>query len=463
MVAGSRVLLLGFPNVGKTSLFNLLTGGFGKVANYSGITVDRKRGYLEVNQKEFPIELVDLPGILSLNPSSFDEAVTLDYLFNLKGDKIYHYILMVLDYQRLEVSLGLALAIKKVVGDHLALIINKDDEGDFNDIEREYISQRLGVRVFSVSTLKKEKAELESFLQNLDLSKEVKVQDYNSHCLPILQYFSNEKSKGGEWSLNFQNGQYFQDDCSDDLLNEVENHQREARDIINGCRELYDNHIQKTSKIDQIILRPWPGSMIFFFVFYFIFESVYRFSLPAMDLIDNVIISAGNFIDGHLASGMLKSLIIDGLMGGIGGVIIFLPQIMILFFLLNLLEQSGYIARAAAITDKMMEYFGLSGKAFLPYMSGFACAIPGIIATRSIADPRERIASIMTIPLVTCSARLPVYILLIGTFIPATKVLGIFNAQALAFFFLYFLGGFSALFMAKLFRLSLFKGTSKTL
>ena len=177
-----------------------------------------------------------------------------------------------------------------------------------------------------------------------------------------------------------------------------------------------------------------------------------------MDLSEEMVAKLGDFIGAYMSDGFLKSLVIDGVIAGVGGVVVFLPQIMILFFLLSILEQSGYISRAAVLTDKVMSTFGLNGKAFLPYMSGFACSIPAIMAARSIPNHKERAATIMTIPLITCSARLPVYVLLIGTFVPSVTYMGFVNSQALAFFFLYFLGSFAALIIAKIFRLTVYKG-----
>ena len=177
-------------------------------------------------------------------------------------------------------------------------------------------------------------------------------------------------------------------------------------------------------------------------------------------MIESAVSIAGDFVGGYLPDGLFKSLVIDGVFAGVGGVLVFLPQIAILFFLLSLMEQSGYISRAAFITDKIMSYFGLNGKAFLPFLSGFACSVPAIMSTRTIEDKGERMATLMTIPLITCSARLPVYVLLIGTFIPSYYIFGIFNSQALALFFLYFLGSIVALIMAKIFRLSFFKSKS---
>jgi len=246
-------------------------------------------------------------------------------------------------------------------------------------------------------------------------------------------------------------------------LNFIEKFQRQARDLkaSYAVGEGRDK-IVLSNKIDNFVLHPYIGGFIFLAIFYLIFHSIYTVSTPFMDMIDGAVGGLGEYIGALLPEGQLNSFIVDGVIAGVGGVVIFLPQIVILFFLLSLLEQSGYISRASIITDKIMSIFGLNGKAFLPFMSGFACSVPAIMATRTIADKRERMATLMVIPLITCSARLPVYVLLIGTFIPSKTILGIFNSQALAFFFLYFLGSITALIIAKLFRLSFFKGKTNS-
>ena len=180
-----------------------------------------------------------------------------------------------------------------------------------------------------------------------------------------------------------------------------------------------------------------------------------------MGFIEDSMMNIANFVAPFIPAGIFRDIFVDGVMAGLSGVVVFLPQIMLLFFLLSLLEESGYIARASLVADRVMGLFGLSGQAFLPYLSSFACSIPGIMATRTINDKKERLATLMTIPLITCSARLPVYILLVATFVPAQKIGGVLSLQALAFFGLYFLGSFCALFMAKIFRLTYFKGKSQ--
>jgi ferrous iron transport protein B len=238
-------------------------------------------------------------------------------------------------------------------------------------------------------------------------------------------------------------------------------YQTEARKIAVEVDQSIDPKILSlTRKIDGVVLHPIFGGAIFFGIFYLVFHAIYTWSSPLMDAMEALVGSLGELLAGVVHVEWMKSLLVDGILGGVGGVVVFLPQIVILFFLISLMEQSGYISRAAFITDRSMSWFGLSGRAFLPFLSGFACAIPSIMAARNIANKKERMATMMVLPFITCSARLPVFILLIGTFIPARTVYGIFQTQALALFFLYFLGSIIALVSAKLLRLSLFKGKS---
>ncbi|GIW22639.1 MAG: hypothetical protein KatS3mg068_1646 [Candidatus Sericytochromatia bacterium] len=247
------------------------------------------------------------------------------------------------------------------------------------------------------------------------------------------------------------------------IIEKMKKYQLQARYIIN---EVIGNKTLKIAdisyKIDKVLLHPVKGFIFFVLIFFLVFQSLYTFSQPLMSFLENSISEIGNFVGKFIENETLKSLVVDGIFAGVGGVLVFLPQIMILFFLLSLMEQSGYISRAAFITDKFMSYFGLNGKAFLPFLSGFACSVPAIMATRTIPDKAERMATLMVLPFITCSARLPVYVLLIGIFIPSYKIFGFIDTQGLALFFMYFLGSFIALIFAKIFRLSFFKSKSKS-
>ncbi len=445
------ILLLGFPNAGKSTVFNLLSGGKRKVTNYSGITVDAASSELKSNS-QYPedqkLSICDLPGTYDINPTSIDEGITLSSLIN--KEQPFHLVAVVVDSERLEASLSLTMGLKEYLGENLVIIINKDDHKEFNRDKCKTIEQETGLKVISVSSRDPNSRELDRFLRDsakpeaLKLNKKLEVNE------EALQYIPTKLHT----EINII-------DTESVHQNTLQRHTL-SREIIEKLIKTSDKKAVLTRKIDKIILHPVLGSIVFFGIFYLIFHSIYTWAGPAMDLIDGSVGSFGEWVGAMLPEGLFNSLVTDGIIAGVGGVVIFLPQIMILFFLLSLLEQSGYIARAAVLSDKVMNIFGLNGKAFLPYLSGFACSIPGIMAARTMPDKKERMATIMTIPMITCSARLPVYILLIGTFVPEKTVFGFLNSQALSFFFLYFLGSFFSLFMALVFRLSLFKGKSSS-
>lgn len=446
----STVFLVGFPNSGKSTVFNLLTGGNRKVSNYSGITVDAGSGELESNSKfDTKIEIVDLPGIYNLNPNSIDEGVTVSALLNLDQTKGYDQVVVLLDWQRIEASLGLALSLKKIIPEKLIVLINKDDHREMTPELLAKLESKLGLKIQSLSAVADSSSATDKFIRG-------NVRPNRSG--PV------DKIKIGRDSLQYlkytDNNSLIEVASDHEIADIINKSHQEARDLLKDFIRPKNELSKLTQKIDNIILHPFLGGIIFLSIFYLLFNAIYSWAGPAMDLSEEGVTWIGDQIASLLPDGLLKSVIIDGVIAGVGGVVVFLPQIMFLFFLLSLLEQSGYISRAAVVTDKIMSVFGLNGKAFLPYLSGFACAIPGIMATRTIPNPRERLATLMTIPLITCSARLPVYILLIGTFVPSKTVFGFFNAQALSFFFLYFLGSVFALIIAKVLRLSIFKGES---
>lgn len=454
-----KALIIGPPNSGKTALFNLLSGSNRKVANYHGITVDTALAGLKINKDkkdEDKVIVVDLPGIYSLVPSSIDESVTISTLIG-KNNQVSEYndIFVVIDASRMDSSLSLALGMKELFDDKVRIIFNKSDMENAKHFDLDGIGKNLGVPYIITSALKDNGEEVQKFI----------VDNTSSSPLTPAKKISITEKAAELNPFNVVFNECGAIDITNEItsLNFVEKYQRSARDLkASYAKGDKKDTILFSNKIDKIVLNPYLGGLIFLAVFYFIFHSLYTFSGPLMDFIDGGVGSFGETIGALLPEGLLKSFIVDGVIAGVGGVIIFLPQIMILFFLLSLLEQSGYISRASIITDKIMSVFGLNGKAFLPFMSGFACAVPAIMATRTIADKRERMTTLMVLPLITCSARLPVYVLLIGTFIPSTTVFGIFNSQALSFFFLYFLGSITALIIAKLFRLSFFKGKTNS-
>lgn len=449
-----NILLVGPSNVGKSSLFNKLCGTNRKVANYHGITVDTGMALLsstENSTEQDKLVMVDLPGIYTLVPTSIDEAVTLQTLLG-KNPKVkeFHQILCVVDVERIDASLSLVLALKELFGKKVRVVFNKGDLKNKVAYDIDKIASDIGLDYIVFSTFDDSEDIIEKFIK----------QDIGS---PI--------SANGKVEITEKSIEYNPFDVDYKSLKEVEIIEEKAAiqklEVFQATiRTLKSKHAVKSKSpndngfLDKLILHPVIGMMIFFSIFYLIFHSIYTWSGPAMDLIDEGVGSFSEVISAYLPDGYLQSFIVDGVIAGVGGVVIFLPQIMVLFFLLSILEQSGYISRASIMVDKVMHMFGLNGKAFLPFLSGYACAIPAVMATRRIADKKERMATLMTIPLLTCSARLPVYVLLIGTFIPNKTVFGVFNSQALSFFFLYFLGGFTALIIAKLFRLTIYKGKS---
>ncbi|MCF8058314.1 MAG: ferrous iron transport protein B [Bacteriovoracaceae bacterium] len=450
--------LIGLPNAGKSTIFNLLTGGFRKVSNYSGITVEAARGELLTNNQEnvTQYELIDLPGIYNLTPTSYDEGVTVSTLLELGPKYSFEKAIILLDWHRITPSLGMALGVLKRIGKKAIIIINKDDDQEVTLEDRSRLQRALGVPVLTISALNTDLKTLDHFIR---LEHPV-VEENSIAPLPITPLSASylPSSLNGHKSLNIIPGSRGEEA----VANEIDSNLKEARRILGGLQTSNHQRSILSDKIDKIVLHPLLGGIIFFAIFYLIFNAIYSWAGPIMELTEQVVLMTGQWVGDFLPNGLFKSLIVDALFGGVGGVLIFLPQIMILFFLLSLLEQSGYISRAALISDKVMSYFGLGGKAFLPYMSGYACAIPGIMAARTIPNQKERLATIMTLPLITCSARLPVYILIIGTFVPSYTVFKVFNTQALSFFFLYFLGSFAALIIAKILRLSAFKGDSSS-
>ena len=446
-------LLIGSPNSGKTTLFNLITGQNRKVANYSGITVDSAEGVFVKGDADYKI--VDLPGVYGLNPTSLDEAVAVGTLFKQNMRYQDNAIFVVVDISRLELSLALVMSLIEIYGTNVSIIFNKNDTKATNDIDLESLAKELGCPFIILSGHESNRELLQDFMAK-QLARNISLENKRSVIVAA------SSTKYNPFQIDFNNSNDFDVFNDNEVTEYIKKSVNKARDIVTKHNKSIDHSQSLSKKIDRFVLHPLLGGLIFLLVFYFVFHAIYTYAGPLMDLIDEGTTGFGDYVGGLMPEGLLKSLVVDGIIAGVGGVIIFLPQIMFLFFLLSLLEQSGYIARASIITDKVMSLFGLSGKAFLPFMSGFACSIPAIMSTRTLSDRRERLATLAVLPMITCSARLPVYILLVGTFVPAVTVAGVFNSQALAFFFLYFLGSFVALIMAKIFRLSFFKGESKS-
>ena len=414
--ADLRIALVGLPNCGKTALFNRMTGSRQKVANYPGVTVERKEGfYKSASGRRY--RLLDLPGTYSLTPTTLDEAITRDVaLGRLASEPRPETIVLVADATHLPLSLRLALEVKRL-GLPMIVVLNMTDlarkRGYSIDCER--LSNELGAPVIETVAVARGGA------------------DGLIHHLDRLPSDSPTTLSTTEW----------REPSAEDVQ---QTHAEAARILAaSGYREPARSEFVAVA--DRVLLHPLLGLLVLGTLLFFVFQAVFSWAALPMDLIDAGMASLGEWVRGNLPDGPLRSLLADGIIAGVGSVIIFLPQIIILFAFILALEDSGYLPRAAYLLDRVMGSVGLSGRAFIPLLSSFACAIPGIMATRTIPSLRDRLATIMVAPLMTCSARLPVYALLIAAFIPDRDVGG-FNLQGVVLFALYFAGVAGALLVA---------------
>jgi ferrous iron transport protein B len=399
--------LIGNPNCGKTALFNRLTGSRQKVANYAGVTVERKTGVhrLAGDQK---INIIDLPGAYSLAATSPDEAVTRDVcLGRFEGEAVPDVLVCVVDALNLQMHLRFVLEVR-ALGRPMIVAINRMDVARRQGlkIDLEQLSQRLGVLVVGTVAVQRDGAEtLSAALQTVPEAPPPGFTD------------------PARWHA-------------------------EADALRAACVSGVQTNDSFTERADSFLLHPATGLPSLAILLFVMFQAVFAWADPLIGIVETVIGELGEMVGGALPDGLLNSLLVDGIIAGVGGVVVFLPQILILFLFILLLEESGYLPRAAFLLDRLMVGAGLSGRAFIPLLSSFACAVPGIMAARSIPSPRDRLATILVAPLMTCSARLPVYTLLIAAFIPQQSVGGIFNLQGLVLFALYFAGVISAVAVA---------------
>ena len=417
------VALLGNPNCGKTALFNLLTGSRQKVANYSGVTVERKEGRLTLESGK-NIRILDLPGAYSLYPRSLDERVTCNILLGrAEGEKRPDLVVCILSASNLRRNLRLVLAAKRL-GLPCLVVLNMLDIAKRQglQIDTAALSRELGLPVLTSIGIRADGADdLKSFLSNLD----------------------------------WRNLSALQTGTSDATLENVASHIAHAESdnilvqkILQNLKldQIIPDHL--SDRLDAVLLHPVFGPLILVALLFFIFQAVFSWAVLPMELIKTAIEFLGAQITEILPNNWMRSLLINGILAGLGGVVIFLPQILILFFFILLLEESGYLPRAAYLLDRVMGSVGLSGRSFIPLLSSFACAIPGIMATRSISNSRDRLVTILIAPMMTCSARLPVYALLISAFIPERKLWANIDLQGLVLFLLYLAGIFGAIGVA---------------
>ena len=402
---GPRIALVGNPNCGKTALFNLLTGSRQKVANYAGVTVERKEGRLLAPSGR-SYALLDLPGAYSLNAASLDEAVARDVIRGFyPGEPAPDLLVCVVDATNLRLHLRFALELREL-GKPMVVALNMADAARRRGIEIDVdaLQRELGVPV--VETVAVRHGGADALVARLDAA-----------ALPAPSVALPEGADVHE----------------------------ETRRLLDATVRMPARTARIDDALDRWLLHPLLGLLTLAVVMFLIFQAVYAWATPVMDLIEAGTAALGQWAGAQLPEGPLNSLLVDGIIAGLGGVIVFLPQILVLFAFILALEESGYLPRAAFLLDRLMAGAGLSGRSFIPLLSSFACAIPGIMATRSIQDPRDRLATILVAPLMTCSARLPVYALLIGAFIPAREVWGGFKLQGLVLFGLYMAGILSAL------------------
>ena len=417
------VALLGNPNCGKTALFNLLTGSRQKVANYSGVTVERKEGRLSLSSGK-NIRILDLPGAYSLYPRSLDERVTCNVLLGrAEGEKRPDLVLCVLSAMNLRRNLRLVLAAKRL-GLPCIVVLNMLDIAKRQglQIDTAKLSQELGLPVVTSVGIQSDGAdEIKSFLSQLDWRDLHSLRTGTSDATleNVASHIAHTESDNVQVQRILQNL---------------------------GLDQIIPD--QLSDRLDSVLLHPVFGPIILVALLFCIFQAVFSWATLPMELIKNAVEYLGGQIAELLPNNWLRSLLINGILAGLGGVVIFLPQILILFFFILLLEESGYLPRAAYLLDRVMGSVGLSGRSFIPLLSSFACAIPGIMATRSISNARDRLVTILIAPMMTCSARLPVYALLISAFIPEQKLWANIDLQGLVLFMLYLAGILGAMAVA---------------
>lgn len=415
--------LVGNPNAGKSALFNALTGARQKIANYPGVTVERKAGRLTLPSGE-PVELIDLPGAYSFEPSSPDEEVTRKVVHGEFADEVTPEVLIiVLDAANLEQHLVFAQEVI-ALGRPTVVALNMVDlaERDGLVLDPEALSQALGVPV--VPTVAVRRRGLDMLVQALANAEGRALQE-SAHPQPHLTLPERRLA-----AANIAKGA---------ILSETAQHRLHAG-------------------LDKVLLHPWLGPLILIALLFVIFQAVFAWATPFADALEGLAGMMSDGIKGTVPGGFIRDLLTEGVIAGVGSVVVFLPQIVILFAFILIMEASGYMARAAYLMDRMMQGVGLSGRSFIPLLSSFACAIPGIMATRSISDPKDRLTTILIAPLMTCSARLPVYAVIIAAFIPATTVGPGIGLQGLVLFGLYVAGIIGAMAAALVLRRSVAKG-----
>ncbi len=430
------VSLIGVPNCGKTALFNRLTGSRQKVANYPGVTVERKEGRFLGPRSGRTFRVVDLPGAYSLHPTTLDEAIARDVVLGRHASEPAPDLLIcVVDATNLRLNLRLVLELKRL-GRPMIVALNMSDVAAQRgyQLDRAALERALGVPVVPTVAVRAggERALVEA-IDTYGLPEQALAQQ-----LPVPQASAAPTAA------------------------EIEATQREVRRVLTDSGYHVPARVKALAGLDAIVLHPVAGPLLLGTVLFLMFQAVFSWAKAPQNLINVGVQHLNAWLTSVLPAGPLRGLLLDGVVAGTGSVLVFLPQILILFLFILALEDSGYLPRAAFMLDRLMGRVGLSGRAFIPLLSSFACAIPGIMATRTIPSARDRLATIMIAPLMTCSARLPVYALLIGAFIPQ-RPLGPFNVRGLVLFALYIAGVASALAVAFVLKRTVMRGEYRPL
>jgi len=412
----NKVLLIGSPNSGKSSLFNRLTGLSQRVANFPGITVDVSSGHFTAMPD---VELVDFPGTYSLQPISAEEVVAVEYFKRALADPEVRHVLCVVDATRLEKSLYFTLQVTRESHRHgkpVTVLANMADVITNNQLsfDREGLAAEIGAPVIMVSA--REGRGLEAVTERL------------------RQALITEQTLSTNWA-----------DTPDELLRGT------AHQLAHRYGPRGDVLVQTQARLDRFFLSTITGGIAFFAIMLVLFQAIFTWSAPVMDIVEATVTGVGQALVPLLGGGAFADFVADALFGGIGAFLVFVPQIFVLTLIIGVLEDSGYLARAALICHRPLKLFGMTGKSFIPMLSGVACAIPAIYAARAVDSPRQRLMTYLAIPLMPCSARLPVYALLIATFVPSgTTLFGLVGWQGLAMFAIYFFGMFFALLVTGL-------------
>ncbi len=491
--AARRVALIGNPNTGKSTLFNALTGMRQKVGNFAGVTVERVEGTYRTPDGS-KVTVLDLPGCYSLSAHSPDEEIALEVLLGrAKGESRPDVVVVVADALHLERNLFLTSQVMEL-GLPVVIALNQIDSSKAAGITIDVpeLIHELGVTV--IPTVATRRDGIEALKRAIQKAPLLPIPGRKFSLPPAaalaLEMVSSHIAAHGfamdvaeMESLRLLSVPVVETHLADvpDLAIRVEAARNtlvsaniNARNLETELRygwiaEIAERtitrsettHNRLSDRIDSIVLHRVWGPIIFLAIMAIVFQSIFTWAAPLMDATEGLVGILGDLASRVIPAGDLRGLVVDGIIAGVGSVVVFVPQIVILFLFIGVLEDSGYMARAALIMDRYMRRVGLHGKSFIPMLSGYACAVPGIMATRTISEPNDRLATIMVVPLMSCSARLPVYTLLIGTFIPSVAVAGIFNTQGLTMLSMYLLGTIAALGMAALFKRTLLRAPSR--